>query len=253
MDFHVLLWKFDESSTAIRQFFVRKKRLASKSARKPEDRTLTVLNILPYCTEAALENLFTSFGKIDEVFFQNDLTSEDPPKTESDIFRWVDQPPLQVDKIAIVVFHSSKGLEKFLKFVSAKHDPQILSTEASRVKTGIAAWMDQKKRPLPSLVDLKREIDEYMEAYDTRQEAEQQKVKQNLGEPDEDGWVTVTRVGKKRGTRQEKVTSEAAESAVKKKNSEKELQDFYKFQVREGKVKRKFGAYLFLAVLLVQF
>ena len=127
-------------------------------------------------------------------------------------------------------------------------------------------------------MDLKKEIDEYMEAYDTRQEAEDQKIKQSLGEPDEEGWVTVTRVGKKRGTKQEKVTSEAAESAAKKRNSEKvrrcsaenlmftsinfdkvdvplqELQDFYKFQVREGKVKRKLTpARSFACLLLLRY
>ena len=60
-----------------------------------------------------------------------------------------------------------------------------------------------------------------MESYDKRVEAEKERLHAMEGVPDDEGWVTVTRVGKKRGTRQEQVTSETALPSAKRKKDEK--------------------------------
>ena len=70
-------------------------------------------------------------------------------------------------------------------------------------------------------MDLKREIDSYMDEYDAKVVEEKQKAKEMEGIPDEDSWTTVTRVGKKRGIRQEDVNTDEAGPSAKKRNSEK--------------------------------
>lgn len=82
-------------------------------------------------------------------------------------------------------------------------------------------WIREHKKPIPSLVDLKKEIDTYMEQYDAKVEAEKQSAKQTEGEADEEGWVTVTRGGKRKGVRQQDVMNETMGSAAKKRVSEK--------------------------------
>jgi hypothetical protein len=84
-----------------------------------------------------------------------------------------------------------------------------------------SAWIRERRTPLPSLVDLKVEIDSYMDEYDTKMEGEKRKAKEMEGIPDEDGWTTVTRVGKKRGIRQEDVNGDEAGIVANKRNAEK--------------------------------
>ena len=73
-----------------------------------------------------------------------------------------------------------------------------------------------------------------MTAYNAQQEAEARALARKRQEPDEDGFVTVTR-GAKNSVRME----EAKESLEKQREKQKGLEDFYRFQGRERRKERE--------------
>ncbi|KAF7460001.1 Hypothetical predicted protein [Marmota monax] len=83
---------------------------------------------------------------------------------------------------------------------------------------------------------LRVEVDTFMEAYDQKIAAEEEKAKEEEGVPDEEGWVKVTR----RGRRPVLPRTEAASLRVlekeKRKRARKELLNFYAWQHRETKM-----------------
>ncbi|XP_005372398.2 putative ribosomal RNA-processing protein 7 homolog B [Microtus ochrogaster] len=86
---------------------------------------------------------------------------------------------------------------------------------------------------------LRVEVDTFMEAYDKKIAEEETKAKEEEGVPDEEGWVKVTR----RGRRPVLPRTEAASLRVlekeKRKRARKELLNFYAWQHRETKMERK--------------
>ena len=74
-----------------------------------------------------------------------------------------------------------------------------------------------------------------MTAYNARQEAEVRERARKRQEPDEDGFVTVTRGGRNPAARME----EAKERLEKQREKQKGLGDFYRFQGRERRKERE--------------
>ena len=75
-----------------------------------------------------------------------------------------------------------------------------------------------------------------MTAYAAQEASRARALARQRQEPDEDGFITVTRGGRTGPARQE----EAQELAKKQKEKQKGLEDFYRFQTRE-KRKEKAG------------
>ena len=73
-----------------------------------------------------------------------------------------------------------------------------------------------------------------MTAYANKEAARARKLTRQRQEPDEDGFVTVTRGGRSGPARQE----QAQEVLEKHKERQKGLEDFYRFQSREKKKER---------------
>ncbi|OQV12838.1 hypothetical protein BV898_12968 [Hypsibius exemplaris] len=96
MDYHVLRWKFEDTSTAVRQFFVKVHRSSERIPQRPDDRTLIVLNVPPYCDEQSLDNLFSRFGHVEAVQLQKKSTDLPVTPSTSEFFRPVEQQPIKV-------------------------------------------------------------------------------------------------------------------------------------------------------------
>ncbi|XP_055350574.1 ribosomal RNA-processing protein 7 homolog A-like isoform X2 [Paramacrobiotus metropolitanus] len=238
MDFQVLRWKTEEASGVIRQLLVAKQRSIEKNPLIPEERTAVLLNIPPYLDKETLSAAFAKFGGVEDIFFLKRLSVGSVVKYESDSFFQTTGTAISSYKTAYVLFRSGKSVKKLIAFCSSENDPLVLSTEDAPIQSGLSTWIREHRQPLPSVVDMRKEIDVYMDKYDARVEREKLHAKANEGVADEEGWVTVTRVGKKRGVRQVDVMNETTRTAAKKKASEKELLNFYKFQKGEGKVKQ---------------
>lgn len=81
----------------------------------------------------------------------------------------------------------------------------------------------------PSTAALQASVDAYMTAFAEQEATRARLLARQRAEPDEDGFITVTRGGRMGPARQE----EAQEKAEKQKEKQKGKEDFYRFQMRE--------------------
>lgn len=89
----------------------------------------------------------------------------------------------------------------------------------------------------PSHSLLQQSVDDYMTAFAAREALQASQNKRLRSEPDEDGFVTVTRGGRTGTAKAE--DARAKEEELKKREKNRVREDFYRFQVRE---KRKVEA-----------
>jgi ribosomal RNA-processing protein 7 len=103
----------------------------------------------------------------------------------------------------------------------------------------LVEWKSDYDNQIVSGLELQAEIDTFMDQHDKRVSDEQMLLKEAEGQADEDGWVTVTKKGRKPGfARKESVEQKVLEKEGKKK-TKKQLLNFYTFQIRESKMNRK--------------
>ena len=135
---------------------------------------------------------------------------------------------LQGFKVAYIVFKKASSLQKALQLDSS--ELRYFSTEERPVDTGISKWCKEYARNYPNPTKLQKEIDEFMDEFDKRQEEEKEKAKRLQSEPDEEGWVTVGKGGRKPGA--SKVEAAGLLEKKKKKKQKQQLY-FYNFEQRE--------------------
>ncbi|XP_075039000.1 ribosomal RNA-processing protein 7 homolog A [Mixophyes fleayi] len=194
----------------------------------PQNRTLFVINIPEYLTEKGLSRIFSHSGHVE--LLDNPGSSEKDNRVGSKYFHL--KAPKGF-KAAYIVFKNASG---FRAFQSMKiQTPLVISGKDHFVKTGIHKWIEAYKGSLIDVADLQAEIDQYMQDYDKRVTEKSEKAKEEEGVPDKDGWVTVTRKGRRPGlARTEMVNLRVAEKE-KKKRAQKELLNFYAWQHRNSK------------------
>uniref|UniRef100_A0A6I9LAI9 Ribosomal RNA-processing protein 7 homolog A n=2 Tax=Peromyscus maniculatus bairdii TaxID=230844 RepID=A0A6I9LAI9_PERMB len=223
--------KFSEKQRASHYLYVRQHRVRQDTQSTwPPNRTLFILNVPPYCTEECLSRLLSSCGTIKTVELQEkpDL-AESPKEPKSKYFH---QKPAQGFQVAYVVFQKPSGVSAALNLKG----PLLLSTESHPVKSGVHKWISDYEDSVLDPEALRIEVDTFMEAYDKKIAEEETKAKEEEGVPDEEGWVKVTR----RGRRPVLPRTEAASLRVlekeKRKRARKELLNFYAWQHRESKM-----------------
>ncbi|KAF9583847.1 Ribosomal RNA-processing protein 7 [Lunasporangiospora selenospora] len=142
---------------------------------------------------------------------------------------------------AFVVFLEEQELTKVL---GMKKKSRTWLNEASNndeVKLsslGLTRWMQEYHRKRPEASELQAKVDEYMEKFERSEYETQQAALARLNTMDDDGFTLVTRTGNK-GYNTDgviKITAAKAEDIENiKPKKKKELQDFYRFQMREAK------------------
>ncbi|ALC38772.1 CG9107, partial [Drosophila busckii] len=198
---------------------------------KPKGRTLFMLNVPPYVTEAALSTFFSKLGKVESVLFAAKPGRDETQKW----YEGLDEPfsykeaPFKF-KVAYVVFQRSSGVAKSLVIQSID---LFNSSGESLVKTGVELWHDNyMNHYLMDMDETQKKIDAYMADYDKRERAAQLAAKTT--QADADGWITVGKDGQ--GFAQTETTVERVEERIKKDKKSKELKNFYTFQIRESKM-----------------
>ncbi|EPY88547.1 ribosomal RNA-processing protein 7 A-like protein [Camelus ferus] len=245
--------KFSEKQQSSHYLYIRQHRVREDTKSSwPQKRTLFVLNVPPYCTESV------------ELQEKPDL-AESPKEPKSRFFYPKPVPGFQV---AYVVFQKPGGVSAAL----ALKGPLLVSTESHPVKSGIhkvraqlattriflttwalahkshpcspcekslaglPEWIRDYADSVPDPEALRVEVDTFMETYDKKIAEEEAKAKEEEGVPDEEGWVKVTR----RGRRPVLPRTEAATLRVlekeRRKRARKELLNFYAWQHRETKM-----------------
>ncbi|XP_055322292.1 ribosomal RNA-processing protein 7 homolog A [Sitodiplosis mosellana] len=216
-----------------RQLFVQKHNVKRTTDDKPLGKTLFIINIPPYINEPQLRSAFSSLGCIDNVFITENTiehSNEDATSVASQSKYFNNKNDELGFKVAYVVFKLTKSLENALKLSKVK----IESNEnGSSLLTGIDKWT---KQYLDSFIDekeLQAEVDEYMRAFEEREQEEREESKKT--EVDEDGWTVVKR--KTGGFQQKESILKALEDKIEKGKEKKEFNNFYAFQIRQSKQK----------------
>ncbi|XP_008842983.1 ribosomal RNA-processing protein 7 homolog A [Nannospalax galili] len=223
--------KFSEKQLASHYLYVREHRVREGTQSVwPQKHTLFVLNVPPYCTEECLSRLLAPCGNIKSVELQKkpDL-AEGSREPKSKFFHPKPVPGFQV---AYVVFQKPSGVSAALTLKG----PLLVSTDSHPMKSGVHKWISDYEESVFDPEALRVEVDTFMEAYDQKIAEEETKAKEEEGVPDEEGWVKVTR----RGRRPVLPRTEAASLRVlereKRKRARKELLNFYAWQHRETKM-----------------
>ncbi|XP_010632703.1 ribosomal RNA-processing protein 7 homolog A [Fukomys damarensis] len=223
--------KFSEKQQASHYLYVREHRVRQGTRSTwPQKRTLFVLNVPPYCSEECLSRLLSPCGLVQSVELQEkpDL-AESPKEPKSKFFH---PKPVPGFRVAYVVFQRPSGVAAALTLKG----PLLASTESHPVPSGIHKWIRDYADAVADPEALRVEVDEFMEAYDKKIAEEETKAKAEEGVPDEEGWVKVTR----RGRRPVLPRTEAASLRVlereRRKRARKELLNFYAWQHRETKM-----------------
>ncbi|XP_072040352.1 ribosomal RNA-processing protein 7 homolog A-like [Amphiura filiformis] len=232
--FNVLPIRLNRKSQSGHVLYYKEHNIRGDSASLPPDRTIFVLNVPPYCNKDCFVRLFSDCGRVDSVYLQEKPTSELLPKSTTKYFSH--ENISQGFKVAYVVFKSPSAVEKAM---NRKHsEPYILiSDDQPALEAGYKKWCTEYKSERPNLKDLQKEIDEFMQTYDQKVSEDIQKAKEEEGTPDDEGWITVTRKGSKKQkpvARKEHIEKQL-KAKEKKKREDKELVNFYTFQVRETK------------------
>ncbi|PSN32634.1 Ribosomal RNA-processing protein 7 A [Blattella germanica] len=225
--------KYNAESTTQHWLFYKEHSVREKNLHKPSDRTLFIINVPSYCTEDSFKRIFNICGPVTSVFFHQKPSAGLPPTETSPFFP--KHPAIKGFKVAYVVFNENKGLQEALK-LNKRTEPLILSSDESPIVSGVQKWCQEYNKRIPDVSLLQKDIDAFMEKYDAEVNQKAQKEKETM-EEDEDGWITVTKKGRKPGfARKESVVNRII-GKEKQRRSKKELQNFYRFQIRESKMK----------------
>ena len=140
----------------------------------------------------------------------------------------------------VVVFVDRASMEAAFKAAkrSSKAQKTILwgdGIEDQLPPLGSARYLTHSKLIYPPTAELLASVDAYMTAFAANEDAEAKARTKQRQEPDEDGFVMVTRGGRSgRPATQEEVK----EKAERQKEKNKGFDDFYRFQTRERQKER---------------
>uniref|UniRef100_A0A8C5PT22 Ribosomal RNA processing 7 homolog A n=1 Tax=Leptobrachium leishanense TaxID=445787 RepID=A0A8C5PT22_9ANUR len=199
---------------------------------RPLNRTLFVINIPPYCTEKCLSQIFASCGTVVSVELQ-DKPGPSKKCNKEVRSKYFDHNMPKGFKVGYIVFKKDVG-PKELKHLKLQK-PYVMSENLQTVKTGIHKWIEDYEESLTDTVDLQNEIDNFMKEYDKKLAEEDEKAKLEEGIPDEDGWVKVTRKGRRPGLARTEAVNLRVMEREKKKRAQKELLNFYAWQHHDSK------------------
>ncbi|CAG8441565.1 2953_t:CDS:2 [Rhizophagus irregularis] len=214
--------------------------------------TLFISNLPIDSTEAHIKHLFQECGKIDRIIF-NEVIKDDEFLTnivngsdnneggiEKNVIRNFEEGGLRKllipDSSAHIVFQNSEGLKKALEMTQKKRIWTIKDV-VEIPSLGLSRWLQDYRLHRPGQIKLQEEVDEYMRKFEEAELERHKALEAKLNQPDEDGFIMVTRVGRRSANTDGTITVTAAkpEEIKNLKPKNKELTDFYRFQMRETK------------------
>ncbi|KAI4218501.1 MAG: hypothetical protein L6R36_008925 [Xanthoria steineri] len=139
-------------------------------------------------------------------------------------------------RTAVVVFVDRPSMEAVYKAVKklGKGAPIPIWGEGMDGKApslGLARYLEHSKLQYPNRDQVFEAVNAYMTEFGAREAAQVRLQARQRQVPDEDGFITVTKGGRTGPARQDV----AQELALKQKQKQKGLEDFYRFQTREKK------------------
>ncbi|KDR09508.1 ribosomal RNA-processing protein 7 homolog A isoform X1 [Zootermopsis nevadensis] len=225
--------KFSAESTTQHWLYYKEHSVREKNSSKPTNRTLFIINVPPYCNKDCFKRIFSVCGSVTSVFFHQKPSAGTTPPEESQFFTKC--PRIKGFKVAYVVFEDNRGLQRALK-LGENMKPVILCTKETPILCGLQKWCQEYNNRIPDISLLQKEIDTFMEKFDDEAHRKALKEKEMMQE-DEEGWITVTKRGRKPGFARKESVEKKIMGKEKQRRSKKELRNFYRFQIRESKMK----------------
>lgn len=141
---------------------------------------------------------------------------------------------------AVVVLADEKSLEKVLKAVTKANKTGKYPVWGEGVAQSAALgskWLKAHIRlSFPDKDAVEAAVDAFFTVYNTREKEAAELAKRLRNEPDEDGFVTVTKGGGRTAPARREEAEEARRKMVEKADKKREeLSNFYRFQLRERK------------------
>ncbi|KAL1963220.1 hypothetical protein VTN77DRAFT_8545 [Rasamsonia byssochlamydoides] len=142
---------------------------------------------------------------------------------------------------AVVVFVDKPAMELSLKAArkASKNGTTIVWGEGIEDRVpplGVKRYKTHNSLRYPPRDELLRIVNEYMTIFTQAEEARAREAARKAQQPDEDGFITVTRGPKNNSVAREEEIKELIE---KQKKREAGLEDFYRFQTREKRKERQ--------------
>ena len=240
-----ILLKFDESYEGARTAYFMEHKTGTPCPEKPLGRTIYLTCLPPWATAKSIEHVFAENGAIQSVFIEKRPNPGPSVNQELDDVSWYlfPLPETRIGhgfKCAYVVFKNASGMKNALTKMNLSK-PRILSTPETPIVTGVLKWKREYNSGILMDCDvesLKEEIKNFTENFDRAKEAVVARAEEEA-EADEDGWVTISRHTSKKpvGGRSDKAQARL-KLIAEKKRKRKELDNFYKFQMRDAKLQR---------------
>ncbi|CAB4021112.1 ribosomal RNA-processing 7 homolog A-like, partial [Paramuricea clavata] len=161
--FETIRVKFDKNTEAFHVMYLKSHSVREENKHTPNGRTLFVLNVPPYCSKAALRNVFAGCGAIQNIHIQK----QPGPVTEKKKSFFNLEDKTIGFKGAYVVFKKESSLQKALQLSS---EIRYFSTEDKPIETGINKWCKEYASNYPNATKLQKEIDQFMEEFDKKKE-----------------------------------------------------------------------------------
>ena len=245
-EFKILKLKFNEKFNSHHQVLYKPHNVRVDEPLKPRDRTLFCANIPPWATVEAVRKIFQLNGNIENIYFQLQPSVGPPPLQTQDNDTFKPDPTLDPYamesgfKFAYVVYDRPSGVKNSLNKMDLSKEYFVNTGDDATVVTGVKKWNREYNRLWRNEKHISDEIDTFMKDYD-KNVADMKQKNEELEEPDEDGWVTVT---KKIDTKKSKPSSDISnkDTSKSKKNRRKkkklELVNFYSHQIKEEKINK---------------
>ncbi|CAG8486881.1 5353_t:CDS:2 [Funneliformis caledonium] len=157
----------------------------------PPDKTLFISNLPIDSTEAHIKYLFQDCGVIDRIIFNGVI------KDDEFLINAVNENRnfLVPDSSAHVIFQKSEGLKQALHMTKKK---RIWTTKNEEIPSlGLSRWLRDYRLHRPVQIKLQEAVDEYIVNFEEAELERRKDLEAKLNQPDEDGFITVTRVGRR--------------------------------------------------------
>ncbi|CZR53325.1 related to RRP7 Protein involved in pre-rRNA processing and ribosome assembly [Phialocephala subalpina] len=233
-------------------------------------RSLFLVNVPIDSTSAHLRSVFSSLlgaGKFESCSFEHErkqpgnavalISAKGSKKRkrgqEEDEVKMVELPRIwdrelrRSGSTAVVVLVDEKSVELALKTIRKLHRKSSKSKsgdvwpvwgegvpESSQI-TGSKRYLLHNELRFPNPREIQANIDAFMTSFNSQESSRALSAKRARNEPDEDGFITVTRGGRVGPARAEEVERKRVEMEDKEKRKREEMErgGFYRFQTRE--------------------
>ncbi|KAI1439124.1 ribosomal RNA-processing protein 7-domain-containing protein [Xylaria sp. CBS 124048] len=139
---------------------------------------------------------------------------------------------------AIALLADEKSVDIVLKAVKKLQKTRKYPVWGEGIKTEVpsfgAQWLkSHNKLSYPGNAVVQAAVDAYFTVFNRKEEEANQLAKRLRHEPDEDGFVMVTRGGRSAPARRDEAEEAKKNMLAKQQKKKDETQDFYRFQMRE--------------------